>query len=1139
MKALKITSIMLLAGCLSASAFTPVGRSGLKHAPTNRFVRNHKPQPNGISPSSLLKMQASGGQTSGARRITAGGTNLYGYLNFFGTPGLYEFNSTGFTQKWTDPTYEDAGGFDAVYYNHGKICALYPYVEYYGGEFFFEGVTYYEMDFNTGKITSQKYIEDFWMDYGYFINLAYDADNDEIYGYATYDEDGTTACFMKTKGTNPQFSDYVKIKDYGTSNDGFYKQCYSMCWNQIDGLLYGINLNNQVVTIDKTTGDQTVIMTIPKSVPVPSPGGQFISGMAYSPSEDVYYWECQYDNVSGNPAADLYTIDLNTKTFTKVENIPGAEGFVALWVVGDNLSAQAPKRPVIDNVEFSGASLSGTISATMPSMLMNATPITGDITWNLTANGAALSSGKVAAGSKVSIPVTVGTSGNYTFQLTATYNGVTSAPASHTMYLGSDRPKAPANVTLNPTTYYLYWSKVTEGVTGGYIDTSNLEYEVYLNGKLQGTTKTNTYQIVIPQDLPYGEVSASVIAVVNGTKSTPGYSNVIMAGAPWKLPVDMLCNEDNLKYVTIKDVNNDEWTWTLGWGDYWYSFQVDDDATEPGDDWIILPPVEFPDADAYYSFSIGARKHAGNLYPNTWMEVKYGPIPDPALMDEVILAPWEPQIRDFFTYTNPMFKVPQAGTWYIGIRCVTAPGELGCDIDRIRIEANNYDLDGPGECTNVSLESTTQTSLDANVTFTFPTETLAKATIPATTEITAVLTCGANKVTATGKPGETKTVNIATEQGANTIFIQCFIGDKRGASSQYELYTGEVIPGYVWNLKGETQADMMSVNLSWDPPTPWVSGIWEGGVNPETTWYNIVLRADGGQRYDFVTPKGATQYTVTLPAGAPQDIYTIYVQSENVAGNNGSYMDLRDVLGTPYTLPMKGGFGQSGQFENQPWVNYSPSGSKADWTVVRLENIATEWAGRKNYALVGFCTENTTNEGILGLPRFSTKDEDEVTITMTYYAGVEAADLTVKGSIYGMANSQSIFSWYVTGKDNPDEFRNISGKLPASMLGQDWVQLYLDAYFGNNAHYAIITSLNILSGDDSGVILTMDDKGYVSAMTGAIEIQGYEGLEYLIADTAGIVYSKGRLTGEKTQFAVPQGIYIVTIDGKTYKLKVK
>ena len=1139
MKIFKTTSLLLLAGVLSATAASSAGNHGkaLSKAPTNRFVRPHTQQKDGIVPASMLKMRSSSNREE-ASRVTAGGTNLYGYLNFWGTPGLYQFNKTGFSKVWTDPMYEDMGGFDAVYYNHGKICAFYPYVEYYGGEFFFEGVTYYELDFNTGNITKEYYIEDFWMDYGYFINLAYDADNDEVYGYATYDEEGETACFMKTKGTNPQFSDYVKIKDYGNSSTGFFKQCYSMCWNQIDGLLYGINLNNQLVTIDKSTGEQTEIMKIPSTVPVPSPGNQYISGFAYSPTEDVFYWELQYDDRSGNPVADLYTIDINTKTCSKVENFPEAEGFCAFWVIGDNTKADAPKRPEFVSADFSGGSLSGSLVYTMPNKCLNGTTIAGDVTWNLTINGKNTSTGSAAPGSSVTIPATVSSAGNYTFELTASYQGVQSAPVAYTAYIGADKPKAPTNVTLNPTTYFLYWTKVTEGVTGGYIDTSNIEYEVYLNGQLQGTTKTNTYQLTLPSDLKWGEVAASVVAVVNGSSSAPGYSNIIMAGAPWDLPVDLLCNEDNLRYVTIKNLDGDEWTWEMGfWDDYWYSYQVEDNAKMPGDDWIILPPINFSDPDAYYSFTIDARKHAGNLYPDTWMEVKYGPIPDPALMDEVILAPWEPQIRDFFSYTNPMFQVAAPGTWYIGIRCVTAIGQLGCDVSRIKVEQVNYDLQGPGECTDVTLASTTQTSLDANVTFTFPTKTLGGEIIPSSTEITAVITCGDNKVSVSGKPGQTTTANIATYQGPNDIFLQCYIGDLKGASSQYSLFTGEVVPGYVFNLQGQMQPDMMSVTLTWTPPTPWVSGVWEGGVNPETTWYNVWLHGSNGKTYSYTTPKGVTEYTATLPEGAPQDIYQICIQSENVAGNNGNYMDLSAVMGTPYQLPMVGGF-SNGKFDCSPWLDYSPTNSSAVWSLMRLSSIASDWAGRNSYALVGYSLENTSQEGILGLPRFSTKGEDVVNINITYYAGIEAADLTVKASTYEIENPQSLFSWTVTGKDNPDEFRTVSGQLPASLLDKDWVQVYLDAFFGANAHYAIITDIEIENGD-SGVLMSMNGQGSVAALKGAIEIKGYEGQSFMIADLSGIVHAQGTLSGDATRVELAAGIYAVKVDGKSYKVNVK
>lgn len=1144
MKIYKIAAICLaIGGVATAVALTPPAARPIKKGTVNPIQHSRQHLAPGIVPSSALNLTASSGNgESGKKRITAGGTNLYGYCIAGGTYGLYEFNPTGFTKLWNDPFWNPSSysfvNLETCWYRDGKICGYLLDTDdwAYG---FLEGLEYYEIDFNTGEITKEDYME---YDYeGYFITCTYDADEDMVYGYGPWDEDGESALFFKVDAKAPaKSSSFVEIKDLGNgdmpSQANFNKQCASICWNPIDGLIYGITIDGNVVTVDKTTGDQTVIMKVPTSAA--SDGS--ISGLAYSPLEDLYYWERNYSDRSGGYMADLYTIDLNTKTFTLVENFPKAEQFCNFWVIGDNVSVKAPKKPTMKSADFQGSSLNGTLTYTMPTQLMDGTTISGSLGWTLNVNGAKYSEGTANPGTNVAVPVTVTAAGNYTFDFTASQNGETSVPASYTTYLGTDRPKGPASVTLTET--MIYWSKVTEGVNGGYIDPNSVTYAVYLNDNKLGETTNNIYNITIPQDVPYGDMQAAVVAIVDGKQSNPTFSNVIKAGGPWQLPVDMVCTEENFGDVVIVNANNDDETWyTYDYGNdhYWFSGQVDD-GQKDGDDWIILPPIAFPNADAYYSFSIDARKHAGSVYPNTWLEVKMGPVANPDLMDEVILPTFQPQNRDFATYSNPMFKVPAAGTWYIGVRCTTYVGQLGCDVARIKVESNGYDIDGPALPTNVTVEPTSKTALEAKVSFTMPDKTLGGDDIPASSDITAKITCGDNTTTVTGKPGEATSGIVQTNQGPNVIVLQCFLGDKMGAAQEYSLYTGEQIPSYVKELTGIQAKDMMSMVLNWEAPTSVWTNHWEGGLNPETTWYNILVRSsDDSYNQTFTTEKGVTTYTVTLPEGTPQDVFTIGVQAENVAGSNGQYMALTAVMGTPLGLPMNDEFSAKG-FGYQPWVSYADQESGASWTVTMLENVATDWSGNKDWALVGYTTlSSLEDECLLGLPRFSTKEQTEVTVETNYYVGVEAAEMSIDGAIYGDETAAALYTFSLTGEDSPNAFKKASVKLPARMIGQDWAQLYLHPVYSADHNYAIFTYVNVYGDYDSGILMTTDFNGSIAAVDGGIEIRGYEGQNYMISDLGGVVYAKGELDGGSRTTRVPAGVYVVKTDKRTVKVVVK
>ena len=204
-----------------------------------------------------------------------------------------------------------------------------------------------------------------------------------------------------------------------------------------------------------------------------------------------------------------------------------------------------------------------------------------------------------------------------------------------------------------------------------------------------------------------------------------------------------------------------------------------------------------------------------------------------------------------------------------------------------------------------------------------------------------------------------------------------------------------------------------------------------------------------------------------------------------------------------------------------------------------LEDVASDWTGNKEIALVGYTyPEGQTDQSMLGMPRFSTKGQEEVTVSITYYAGAEAAMLDVLGTKYNSGN-EKVFSWTVTGKDSPDEFLTATGKLPASLLEQPWVQLYLNATFNDTYKYVIITEISVTGTKDSGTLMTMDNEGSVASVNGGIEIRGYQNQAYAITDVNGILRSTGLLSGDLRRVELPAGVYIVTTGDRTRKLIVR
>lgn len=1116
--------IVLALTATTAGALTPPGDSALhQQGPTHRFCRTAQHMNAPVHPAEVQMLPGTAPMPETPMRITAAGTPLYGYLTAGrggNSHGLYEFNPSGFSLLWRDPLFSMDNGYATLntsWLRDDKICGFVDWWMYG----YFWGQTYYELDFYNGTLDTELNDED-CIDVGWFISACYDPTTDTVYGYGTDDEEGETAMFMKTSGAD-HFA-YEIVKDYGYSQAGFNMQCLSMCCNPMDHKLYGINLNKQFVTIDKATGAQTVLFNVPQSVNM----GLYCTGMAYSASEGVYYWNANYDNTDGSWGSDLYTIDPRTGTFTVVDSYEGGESFGGLFIVGETVNAGAPLRAELTGTDFADGATSGTVTYKMPTYSSSGAELSGTLEWALNLDGGSYKNGTATPGATVNVTVENLAPGNHTFAMTVSQNGNTSAETKDVLYIGADRPKAPASVIVDGNT--LHWASVTEGEHGGYMNLENMEYQVYLNGQLLGTTKRTSMAITYPEGAQFQRWQAYVVAVCDGMRSNPAYSESFTGGSAWQLPVDIACTEEMLSLMTIVNVNNDDETWEYtDWDNGWYSGQSDKGQS---DDWIILPPVHFPDASRYYSFYMDCMKKA-NIHPDTWLEVYYGDYPNPEMMkSNVIMERFSPQSRDYKEYGNPMFRVPEAGDYYIGIRCITNQDNLGCIIGNIRVEDNSISPESPAAPTNVVATPGANGALEATVTFNMPTKTVKGNDIPAATALTAVVT-GDTEATLNGTPGQEMTCTVRTVQGDNTITIVVNNGDVAGERALVDVYTGVTIPGSVKNLTGEVSADMTSILMSWDAPGP---ENYKGYVDPATVDYYFCVKNPYTGNFDkTLAGTGITSGTFTLPETWTQDVYQVGISTENAAGNNGRIMAMQVQMGAPWRLTLKEDF-ENGEFNYQPWISYTTESSQVNWGMYMLKDVATEWAGLYTIALVGYTrNENTDDEGMLGMPRFTTDNAETVTVRIKYWAGDQATNIKILGSSYGMDTSVPVINCSLS---NQDEWRTAEATLPAELLHAPWVQLYIDATFGQGKNYCIIEEIEVFDGDNA-VIMNFTPQGVVRGMKGAIMADGFAGQDITVYDMAGARVAHTTGSDTAATIALPAGIYSVTAGTRTFKVVVR
>lgn len=1057
-------------------------------------------------------------------RVTANGTELYGYLNYSRTYGRYfgwyKFLPDNLEMLWRDPLSSSTYGYgelESSWIKDDKLCGFASWFQYG----YLWGQTYYELDLATGEITETIDDEDCIYDGGIFLSTAYDPEENVVYGYASDEyeaETSTTGLFQKT--SNYPFG-YEVIKEISSAD--YNTQCMAMCYNPIDKGLYGITLNLDLVKIDKATGNQTKIAHIN------SKAGQYVTGFTFSTAENKFYWNPAYTETT----SALVTVDPKTGATEDVMLFnEGGESFGLLAELGSAITADSPERPTVESVDFASGATTGTVTFKMPTNLTGGDAIVDPIEWSATLDGSVYTTGTSTAGAEVIVEYKNLATKEHTFGMYVEVNGERSAEISTSTYVGFDVPSAPKNVILEKDN--IHWSAVRTGVHGGVIDTDNIEYEVFLNGESVGTTTRTVLRMDVGKGKPLQQYQASVVAKSGVLTSTAGVSNKLVAGDPWELPVDIVASQQTFEVMTVINVDGEaENTWEVDPNrdaEAFYSGQADEVR---GDDWLILPAINFPDADKYYSFYITCMRVA-RIYDDAHLEVCYGEFPDPSSMEgNVIIPDFVPQSRDYATFSNPLFKVPEAGTYYIGLHATTGLNMCGVMVHEIRVEDNNVSPESPAAVSGLTATAGANGALEATVTFNMPEKTIGGDPLPDGAQLTAKI-IGNTTTEVTGTPGQSVSGKVTTVQGDNTIAVVVSYDGKSGDRATTEVFTGVTIPGTVKNMTATVDPDMMGMKLTWETPDPEKTG---GYVDPATVDYYLITFTPAGDLMAQLIGTGIGEYTYKLPAGAAQDFYKVGIEARNVAGSSGRYMAVESVMGTPYGLPMADDFEGEG-LRQQPYVIYGETSSNIDWFLYPISEIATEWNDMPGQALCGVGNQDAVDQSTLGLPRFSTKEQKEVKFTVKAWTGEQSSQTSILVSDYGMEQPEVIGSLPYTNSDSLDMWKTVEFNLPASYVGKDWVQLFIQSDFGPDHNYTIIDEIKV-EGDVVGVIGVINPEGSVFAGNGCITIRGYEGSDAAIYGIDGRTVANFRVSGAESTIALEQGIYVVKVGKRTVKLVVK
>lgn len=940
---------------------------------------------------------------------------------------------------------------------------------------------------------------------------AYDEKEEIAYAY-TYSGDHNSVYFQKIDIKTGEFT-YVNSSELFTTNP-----IVAMAYNPVDGDLYGITFSGYFTKIDKSTGEYTEDYNIGF---YPS---YIVQAMVYSPFDKGFIYASTEDNEALTPR--MLLIDPVEKEVLIDLEMFNEEEYAILYCSNPIVADGAAAPVKIQSITFEDASTSGSAVLLMPETTFEGEQLEGDLTIEILVDDEQYGNTfTAAAGETVTVQLTDLPVGLHEFAVATYYNDVRSIETVQNFYVGKDAPAMPQNVVLTET--QLSWDKVVEGANGGYVDASQITYNVYLNGVLQNQTPISetTYALVLVDDAVMKN-TAEVEAVYEGKASKRGVSNNLISGA-YTLPLDLQMTHDLMDFVEIRDSNSDGCTWSynheVGALEYTYS------KVNKGNDWAIFPPVRLSDVEKVYEIEVDACTYSDTNYPEA-LEVALSKSND--IRERFVVLP-ETSINSYNGVTiKAKFTIKEVGDYKIWLHAVSPADSFWLRVTAIRIVESSASTAAPAECTDITAEGAAYGQLKATVKFTMPTKTMEGKTLNPDDEITVLAYSEAGYSRVVGKPGSTQELVVATKQGQNIITLRASNSAGDGKEVTVSVFTGVDVPGMAKMVYGKVSEDNRSLTFSWETSTVGENG---GFVDPAFMTYQIV-RYDAERDYWWAYSEPGvtgTEYTYTIEDGKELSIERLAVISTNAAGSTTASEVMAATLGTPNELPMTEKYA-AGDLTYDCIMIEHPSDEYSGTWVFENPRIYVNKADHENsLSLVSYATESGNTYSALALPKFTTKNQTALTASFEVYCydGMAEGEMVIR-DYTGTETSLG-----TVGFAGEEGWKNFDFSIPKTGLNKTWLEIVVKGKFTDEEQFLILGGYEIKP--TSSLENIAETNGELFGNQGNITFKNLDGQFVRIYSTDGKILFSQNIDAAFVVMPMQPGIYVVHYGVETKKIVVK
>ena len=452
----------------------------------------------------------------------------------------------------------------------------------------------------------------------------------------------------------------------------------SVGWNAVmvapDGQVYAIDMNGDLLKVDKTTGEYTVVGNT-GVVPVYQTSGTI------DPASGRCFWCVK----PADGSSFLYEVDLASGRGTKLFQFPNDEEVTSLMTAPVPPAAAAPGLATWLEALFEKGSMTGSFTATLPATLADGTDASGSVNYTVWDNGTKVAEGSGAYGSTVTVDVTAVDEGVNYLVIAADNDAGTGGHAYVTPFVGNDTPKAPVPVmTYEDGAFHISWTAVTEGVNKGYLDADAVTYTVVRNpGNVEVAVGIKDNHFEDPVAVTPNRVVAyrySVNAEARGKVGAAGVTQAYPLGVINPPFVEGFDSEASLDKFIILDGNNDGVTWKFSTG--LSSAYITNSSASNHDDWLITAAINLKQGRKYKLNFETMSSFDGCVER---LEVKMGREATAAAMTTTLVEPMDIDTNTALIPISREIEVEESGLYYIGFHAISDPNQFYLYVDNISI----------------------------------------------------------------------------------------------------------------------------------------------------------------------------------------------------------------------------------------------------------------------------------------------------------------------------------------------------------------------------------------------------------------------------------------------------------------------